>query len=183
MTHLGALAVVFERDRVLLTYRTDVPVWILPGGGVEPRESLEQAVVRETHEETGLEVQVTRLVGIYSRPNWRSGGDHQVVVLARVIGGKITTSDETLRVEYFRLDDLPKDLVPWNRVYIRDAAACRNGRLEPFLRAFDMRWPFEDCESTTQAVERLTQSGMSLPEAQREFHRRVLANMGELPER
>ena len=69
MTHLGVLAAVFECDRVLLTYRTDVPVWILPGGGVEPRESVEQAAVRETYEETGLEVQVVRLVGIYSRPN------------------------------------------------------------------------------------------------------------------
>ncbi len=63
MTHLGALAVVFDSDRVLLTYRTDVPVWILPGGGVEPCESLEQAVVRETREETGLEVEVAKLLG------------------------------------------------------------------------------------------------------------------------
>lgn len=181
MTHLGALAVVFDSDRVLLTYRTDVPVWILPGGGVEPCESLEQAVVRETREETGLEVEVVRLVGIYSRPNWRSGGDHQAVLLARAVGGQIATSDETLRVEYFRLDDLPEELVPWNRVYIRDAVACQNGHLEPFLRVLGMRWPFEDCESTTQAVERLMQSGMSLAEAQEEFHRRVLANVGELP--
>ncbi len=181
MPHLGILSVVFERDRVLLIFRTDVPVWILPGGGIEPRESVEQAAVRETREETGLHVEVARLVGIYSRPNWRNGGDHQVVIEARAIGGEITTSDESSRVEFFPLDDLPPDLVPWNRVYIHDALARRNGRSEPFLRTFDMRWPFGDHETTHQAAERLMQSGMSLAEAQREVHRRVLANLGELP--
>lgn len=181
MTHLGVLAVVFKHDRVLLTHRTDVPVWILPGGGVEPCESVEQAAVRETHEETGLEIEVVRLVGIYSRPNWRNGGDHQIVVQARVIAGEIATSEETNQVEYFHLDNLPVDLVPWNRVYIWDALARRDANTEPFLRAFDMRWPFEDGDNAREAAERLTQGGMSLAEAQREVHRRVLANVGELP--
>jgi 8-oxo-dGTP diphosphatase len=181
MPHLGVVSVVLKRDCVLLTFRTDVPVWILPGGGIEPRESVEQAAVRETREETGLCVEVIRLVGIYSRPNWHSGGDHQVVVEARAIGGEITTSDESSRVEFFSLDDLPPDLVPWNRVYIRDALARKKIRSEPFLRTFEMRWPFDDHETARQAVERLMQSRMSLVEAQREVHRRVLANLGELP--
>lgn len=112
MPSLGTSVVVFDENRVLLTLRTDVPVWIVPGGGVEPRESVEQAAVRETHEETGLQVEVVRVVGVYSRPFWRSGGDHEVVVEACVVSGKIATNYETSRIEFFPLDDLPSDLVP-----------------------------------------------------------------------
>ncbi len=180
MPSLGTSVVVFDGKRVLLTLRTDVPVWIVPGGGVEPRESVEQAAVRETREETGLHVKVVRVVGVYSRPYWRNGGDHEVVVEAQVVGGEIVANYEASRIEFFPLDDLPPDLVPWNRVYIRDALSRQAGH-EIFLRTFEMRWPFKEQDYARKMVEQFVHDGMTLVEAQRKFVEQVLANVGELP--
>ncbi len=180
MPSLGTSVVVFDENRVLLTLRTDVPVWIVPGGGVEPCESVEQAAVRETCEETGLEVKVVRVVGVYSRPFWRSGGDHEIVVEAHVVGGGIAINYEASRIEFFSLDNLPSDLVPWNRVYINDALRRQTGH-EVFLRAFEMRWPFEDQDYPRKVVERLVRDGLTLAEAQHKFAEQTLANVGELP--
>jgi ADP-ribose pyrophosphatase YjhB (NUDIX family) len=60
MINLGVNVAVIEDGRVLLTQREDFPVWCLPGGGVDPGESLAQAAVREVREETGLEVELER---------------------------------------------------------------------------------------------------------------------------
>ena len=157
MSSLGTSVVVFDENRVLLTLRTDVPVWIVPGGGVEPRESVEQATVRETREETGLQVKVVH-----------------------VVGGGIAINYEASRIEFFSLDGLPSDLVPWNHVYINDALRQQTGH-EVFLRAFEMRWPFEDQDHPRKMVERLVRDGLTLAEAQHKFAEQTLANVGELP--
>ena len=54
-----------EREMVLLIKRRDVPVWVLPGGGIDPGETPEIAVVREMKEETGFEVKIVRQVAEY----------------------------------------------------------------------------------------------------------------------
>ncbi len=67
----GASAIIFDssRKKVLLTRRSDNGRWCLPGGGMDPGESAEETCVREALEETGLQVRVTKLVGIYTSPN------------------------------------------------------------------------------------------------------------------
>jgi 8-oxo-dGTP pyrophosphatase MutT (NUDIX family) len=61
----GVAAVIFDEGRVLLQRRDDTGRWGLPGGGVEPGESVRQALIREVREETGLEVEPLRLIGVY----------------------------------------------------------------------------------------------------------------------
>lgn len=69
-TRTAAVCAVILDDtgRVLLQRRADNGLWVLPGGGVEVGESASQAIVREVREETGLLIQVRRLVGVYSNP-------------------------------------------------------------------------------------------------------------------
>ena len=64
----GAVAVVFDdqKDNVLFVNRRDVPIWVLPGGGIDPGESPDVAAVREVFEESGLEVRVVRKVAVYT---------------------------------------------------------------------------------------------------------------------
>jgi hypothetical protein len=67
---LGAFAVIRDdQGRVLLCHRRDMDAWNLPGGGVCNGELPTEAVVRETREETGLEIVVEQLTGIYGKPN------------------------------------------------------------------------------------------------------------------
>jgi 8-oxo-dGTP pyrophosphatase MutT (NUDIX family) len=68
---LGVTVVVIRDNAVLLTKREDFDVWCLPGGAVDAREPLDHAARREVWEETGIEISITRLIGIYTN---RSGG-------------------------------------------------------------------------------------------------------------
>ena len=61
----GVCVVILQDQRVLLTLRQDFPVWCLPGGGIEPGETAAEAAVREVREETGLEVRLTRMIGVW----------------------------------------------------------------------------------------------------------------------
>jgi ADP-ribose pyrophosphatase YjhB (NUDIX family) len=88
MIKLGANVAIIQSGRILLTKREDFEVWCLPGGHIDPRESLAQTAIREAHEETGLDIELLRLVGVYSRLS--EGGDmHLALFAARPIGGTL----------------------------------------------------------------------------------------------
>lgn len=117
MTELSVLVLVIEDGRILLTKREDFEIWCLPGGSVEVGESVAAAAIREVREETGLEIALQRLVGIYSRPNWNS---HTVAFAARRVSGTPRPqASEVLDLGFFDPDDLPI-LVPWHPQPIRD---------------------------------------------------------------
>lgn len=99
--------IVFSPDRkaVLLILRRDVPVWVLPGGGIDPGESAENASIREILEETGLTVKIDRLVGQYSPINRLS--KHTALYECTILSGIAQASDETLGAQFFPLDRLP----------------------------------------------------------------------------
>jgi 8-oxo-dGTP diphosphatase len=101
-SRVGAYAVVVDdRDRILLALwnEGDRPSWTLPGGGVEPDETAEEAAVREVREETGYLVELVRLLGedAFTVPaHERAGASDRplrsirVVFEARVVGGELT---------------------------------------------------------------------------------------------
>ncbi len=139
MPTLGAdVAIIREDGKIVLTKREDFAVWCLPGGGVDEGESAAQAAIREAREETGLEVELLRLVGIYSKPDWIGRGDHDVVFAARPVGGELVLTDETLDVGFFDPDDLPDPLMWWHRQRVIDAVRGAAG----VAWRQDVCWPF-----------------------------------------
>jgi ADP-ribose pyrophosphatase YjhB (NUDIX family) len=58
-----------DQDRIVLIRRRDNDLWALPGGGMELGESIVDTAVREVKEETGLDVEVTGLIGVYTNPH------------------------------------------------------------------------------------------------------------------
>ena len=129
MPELGASAAVISSGEILLIKREDFEVWGLPGGSVEPGESVAQAAVREVHEETGLKVKLTRLVGIYSSPQWPNGGGHNVVFAAEPESKDLKLSEvEVVEAGFFSPSQLPEPLIWWHRQRILDAANGVNGR-------------------------------------------------------
>jgi len=137
----GSSAIIFDssRKKVLLTRRSDNGRWCLPGGGMDPGESAEETCIREALEETGLQVKVTKLVGIYTSPNimveYADGGRVQPVSFsfeAEVIGGELSLSDETTEYGYFSVNELDAvDLLEHHRLRINDAM---HGRAAAFYR-------------------------------------------------
>jgi ADP-ribose pyrophosphatase YjhB (NUDIX family) len=127
MPSLAVNIAVIHKGQVLLTKREDFEIWCLPGGQVEEGESLAQAAIRETKEETGLDVELTRLVGVYSR----LGGFpdvHAVLYAARPIDGEIRLQPgETVDVRYFPVDDLPVEIMFGQKQRILDAAQGLSG--------------------------------------------------------
>ncbi len=120
-------AVLSERG-VLLTVRSDLRGWELPGGRAEAGEGDAEAVCREVREETGLRVAVERHVGDYRRSGFRP---HLARVhLCRVLGGDLSPSAETPRVRWFPTDALPDTLFPWYRGPLSDALAERRAPVE-----------------------------------------------------
>jgi 8-oxo-dGTP pyrophosphatase MutT (NUDIX family) len=109
------------RRQVLLSLRSDLFGWELPGGNLEPGESDVEALVREVREETGLDVESLRYVGGWVRRGFRP---HRARVhLCRVTGGDIVPSHETPRVAWFDVDALPEALFPWYHGPLQHALA------------------------------------------------------------
>jgi len=128
MPGLAVIVAVIHNDKVLLTKREDFEVWCLPGGGVEEGESLAEAGIREVKEETGLDVELTRLVGVYSRMGGGMHDIHAVLYAAKPIGGELRTQPhETIEANYFPFDQLPKEMLFGHKKRIQDAVGNISG--------------------------------------------------------
>lgn len=106
-THrLGAFAIIRDaQGRVLISLRGDMDWYNLPGGGIEPGESVSDGLIREVWEETGLKVKLTKLVGMYSKTE-----KNEVIITfdAEIIGGELQITSEAIAHEWVSLAELEK---------------------------------------------------------------------------
>lgn len=127
-----------EQGHVLLGKRTDNTLWTIPGGTMKSGETIAETAIREVKEETGIDVEVVSLIGIYSNPNhvveYSDGEVRQqfsVCFACRRVGGELATSDETSEVGYFSPDELEHmEIHPSIRLRIQHSLETRS---EPYL--------------------------------------------------
>jgi 8-oxo-dGTP diphosphatase len=117
----AAIGIIFNEDktRVLLVKRKDIPIWVLPGGGIDLNETAEEAVVREIEEETGVQVAIERKCAEYYPEN-RLGAFTNVFI-CKVISGTPIVSDETSEVGFYPLNNFPSFFFTVHRIWIEDA--------------------------------------------------------------
>jgi ADP-ribose pyrophosphatase YjhB (NUDIX family) len=124
--------------RILMVHKTDNDLWALPGGGMDIGESIADAVVREVKEETGIDVEVTGIVGIYTNPRHVMAYDDgevrqqfSVCFTTRLLGGQLRTSTETSEVQFVDLSRLAElNVHPSMRLRIQHSL---DGRSAPYI--------------------------------------------------
>ncbi len=124
------LIITNPEGEILLERRSDNGRWGLPGGGMDPGESVTRTAVREAMEETGLAIRVTELIGVYSDPadgrvvTYPDNQDvkHLVdtVLGAEVLSGEMKISEESLELKWFEPGTFPEDLIPPARRPLED---------------------------------------------------------------
>jgi ADP-ribose pyrophosphatase YjhB (NUDIX family) len=108
------VVVVNNDGEILLIRRSDNNNWAIPGGAVDLGESLTDAAIRETKEETGIDSEITGFVGIYTDPrhiilytsNGEARQEFSIVLTAHAVGGQKSPSDETSQVRWVPRNDL-----------------------------------------------------------------------------
>ena len=106
-------AAIFKGNKILLTHENN-GTWSLPGGWCDVLESVKSNTEKEVKEETGLDVEATKIISIQDRNKHNKPvyayGVCKVIVMCNVIGGKFTKNIETTETQYFSLDELPENL-------------------------------------------------------------------------
>jgi len=107
----------YPPDKILLIRRNTIPFkgyWALPGGRMNPGETIEQTIVREVKEETGLDVVVVSLIGEYVEKGIKDDIEYAyypTCFLVKPIGGEIRKQDSEIQeIKLFNLNMLPEPL-------------------------------------------------------------------------
>src|SRR3989337_3721657 len=117
----------FSPQMILLIKRETVPFkgyWALPGGRAEPDETVEQTVVREVKEETGLDVTVVRKIGEYHEQGIQDGVEYDyypACFLVKVVGGEMKRQQGGIQeIQLFRVEDVPAQLAFVHNDMVKD---------------------------------------------------------------
>lgn len=133
-------AVILHNEKeILLQMRMDNGKWSLPGGMMDPGETIEVAIKREVKEETGFDIEVKQLIGVYSDPNhviaYGNGEVRQqfsICFSCEIKGGSLSVSHESKKVEFVSLSTLNTlDMHITQKIRIQDALT---GNSKAFIR-------------------------------------------------
>lgn len=113
-----------KKNQVLLVKRRDVPVWVLPGGGVERNETSEETVKREIQEETGYQVDILRKCAEYSPINRLAA--FTSVFICQIQSGQMLLSKETSEIAFHSLEKLPASFFPLHACWLQEALSQSN---------------------------------------------------------
>jgi len=123
---------------IVLNYKNEILLikgprrgWEMPGGQVEEGESLKEAAIRETKEESGIDIEIIKFCGIFQNIN---ASICNTLFLGRPIGGEPTTSSESLEVGYFSIETA-LEMVTWGNFRQR-IDYCLNDEMQPFCIEF-----------------------------------------------
>ncbi len=127
----SVLGIVLSPDRkeVLLIKRKDVPIWVLPGGGVDDGETPEQAVTREVEEESGLQVSVVHKACEFHAVS--KLGQSLAIFECQSHGGVLSSTDESLEAAFFPLEKLPSPLFYLHRNWLLEAQSSKDTIIRP----------------------------------------------------
>ena len=135
--------ITFPPDKILLIKRRTIPFrgyWALPGGRVEPGETVEQTIVREVKEETGLDAAVVRKIGEYNEQGVQDEVEYDyypACFLVKIVGGEIKKQESEIEeIKLFSLDKVPealafehtqmiKDFVTWQEKNLKNETPVR----------------------------------------------------------
>ncbi|MEH7504637.1 NUDIX hydrolase [Neobacillus drentensis] len=128
---VSAATIVLNEQGEILLIKGPRRGWEMPGGQVEEGESLKEAAIRETKEESGIDIEVIKFCGVYQNV---SKSICNTLFLGTPIGGELTTSTESLEVGFFPVEEA-LEMVTWNNFRQR-IEFCLNEKLQPFYVAF-----------------------------------------------
>ena len=125
----------FPPDKILLIKRRTVPFrdyWALPGGRVDPGETVEQTIVREVKEETGLDVAIVSKIGDYREQGVQDGVEYDyypACFLVKTVGGEIKKQEsEIADIKLFSLAAIPKTMAFEHTQMIKDYVALQRAK-------------------------------------------------------
>lgn len=118
---VAVVIVILHQDRVLLVKRAVNPgkgLWALPAGFVDAGEDPKRAAAREVHEETGLQVEIVRLLDVFPKADDTGTADIIIAYAARVIGGTLQADDDAEAAGWFTAAELPELVFATTRILI-----------------------------------------------------------------
>jgi 8-oxo-dGTP diphosphatase len=128
---VSAATIVLNENNEILLIKGPRRGWEMPGGQVEEGESLRDAAIRETKEESGIDIEIIKFCGIFQNV---SESICNTLFLAKPVGGELTTSPESLEVGFFPLEQA-LEMVTWNNFRQR-IVYCLNEEVQPFCVEF-----------------------------------------------